>query len=140
MDQETYLNERLDDQLTWFDKNSQWNQKWFKHLQVAQLVSAALIPFVSGFMDAGLVIKIVVGLLGVIVASITGIITLYKFHDNWVAYRSTCEALRVEKILFLTKSAPYNKDEPFTLLVERVEAILLRENANWQDYIKTNTK
>ena len=45
MNQEDYLKDRLDNQIDWYDKKSQWNQKWFKRLQVFQLIAAAIIPF-----------------------------------------------------------------------------------------------
>ena len=47
MDHEKYIKERLQDQISWYDKKSQWNQKLFKRLTLAEIVAAALIPFLN---------------------------------------------------------------------------------------------
>lgn len=140
MNQEEYLKERLEGQIDWYDKKSIKNQNWFKRLQVIVIVASATIPFLSGFMDeTTLYLKIVVGLLGLTIAAATAILGLYQFQENWLEYRTTCETLRHEKYLFLTGAAPYDEDEPFLLLVERVEGLISKENTNWQSYMKQST-
>ena len=140
MNQEEYLKERLEGQIDWYDKKSIKSQNWFKRLQVIVIVASATIPFLSGFMDeTTLYLKIVVGLLGLTIAAATAILGLYQFQENWLEYRTTCETLRHEKYLFLTGAAPYDEDEPFLLLVERVEGLISKENTNWQSYMKQST-
>jgi hypothetical protein len=39
--------------------------------------------------------------------------------------------LRKEKFLFLTQTDPYDKDNAFHLLVQRVEGLLSKENTVW---------
>ncbi len=39
--------------------------------------------------------------IGALVAVIEGAQQLYKFQENWISYRSTCEALRHERYLYL---------------------------------------
>ena len=34
MNEDDYIQKRLDDQITWYDGKSQWNQKYFKRFQV----------------------------------------------------------------------------------------------------------
>jgi len=58
-------------------------------------------------------------------------LALYQFQENWTAYRSTCESLKQEKYLFLTKTEPYNGSDPFPLFVQRVESILSKERTAW---------
>jgi hypothetical protein len=135
--QDDYFKERLDDQIDWYDKKSIKSQKWFKRLQVMVIVSSATIPFLSGYMDeTTLYLKIIVGLLGLVIAAITAVLGLYQFQENWLEYRTTCETLRHEKYLFLAKASPYNKEDPFLLLVERIEGLISKENTNWQSYMK----
>jgi hypothetical protein len=135
--QDDYFKERLDNQIDWYDKKSSQSQRWFKRLQVIVIVSSATIPFLSGYMDSEtLYLKIAIGLLGLIIAAITAVLGLYQFQENWLEYRTTCETLRHEKYLFLAKAAPYNEEEPFLLLVERVEGLISKENTNWQSYMK----
>lgn len=137
MNQNEYLEKRLDDQIKWYDESSVKNQKWFKRLQVIVIIASASIPFLSGYMSETTVyIKIVVGILGLVIAAITAVLGLYQFQENWMEYRTTCESLRHEKYLFLTGAEPYHVDEPFLLLVERVEGLISKENTNWSSHMK----
>ena len=104
------------------------NQKWYKRLRVIEISAAAAIPFLTGFIkDETDPLKIVIGLLGLIVVIITGIVTLYKFQENWIEYRTTSETLKHEKFLYITTSEPYNVEEKFHLLVQRVENLISKE-------------
>lgn len=132
MDEEKYFADRLNNQINWFDKESQKNQSLFKRLQVTSILAAAAIPFLSGFItDTSLYLKIIVGVLGLLIAAITAILGLYNLQKNWLQYRSTCESLKHEKFLFLTKTEPYNTELAFNTLVQRVEGIVAGENIKW---------
>jgi len=65
---EEYIEQRLSDQIGWYDRKSGTNQRWFKRLRFAEIVVAATIPFLSGFADNSFPIKIAIGALGVLVA------------------------------------------------------------------------
>jgi hypothetical protein len=137
MNQDEYIKERLDNQIEWYDGKSVKSQKWFKRLQVIVIIAAAMIPFLSGYMtESTPYLKFVIGALGIVIAAITAILGLYQFQENWLEYRTTCETLRHEKYLFLTGAAPYNAEQPFLLLVERVESLISKENTNWASYMK----
>ena len=141
MNQEAYLKERLQDQIDWYDRKSIKNQKWFKRLQVAAILASATIPFLSGYITGTtLLLKVSVGLLGLVVTAITAVLGLYKFQENWFEFRTTCESLKHEKYLFLTEAEPYDQDDPFRLLVERVESLISKENTAWNRYMKKEKK
>lgn len=132
MTENEYIETRLDDQIAWYDRKSQWNQRVFKRLQVIQIVAAALIPFLAGFTTAdGGWARWTVGLLGVLIAAIAGVQGLYRFQEQWIQYRGTCESLRHERYLFLAGVAPYDGKDAFRLLVKRVEACISREHGEW---------
>jgi len=117
------------------------NQKWFKRLQVASILAPATIPFLSGYItETTVLLKACVGLLGLTVAAITAVLGIYRFQENWLEFRTTCESLKHEKYLFLTKSEPYDESEPFQLLVERVEGLISKENTAWNRYMKKEKK
>jgi len=78
--------------------------------------------------------------LGLLITFITGVVTLYKFQENWIEYRTTCESLRHEKFLFLTQGDPYDIEDSFKLLVQRVENLISRENTQWAQYIQSSEK
>ena len=138
MDENEYLEKRLDDQIDWYDKKSVYSQKWFKRLQVVAIVGAAIIPFLSGYMSEEYIcMKIAIGFLGLIVAAVTAILGLYQFQENWIEYRTTCESLKHEKYVYLTKTTPYDDKNALALLVERVETLISKENTNWTRQTKS---
>jgi hypothetical protein len=128
---EEYIEQRLSDQISWYDRKGCANQRWFKRLRFAEIVAAATIPFLSGFAGDSLPIKIAIGALGVVVAVIAAVLGLLHLQERWIEYRSTSESLRKEKFLFLTQTDPYDKDDAFHLLVQRVEALLSKETTDW---------
>jgi NADH:ubiquinone oxidoreductase subunit 4 (subunit M) len=141
--QEEYLEQRLDDQLDWYDRKSSWNQKWYKRLQLILLVAAATIPFLSGFAtevpvaESGVHwVNIAIGLLGVIMTAIAAALGLYNFQENWIKYRTTSESLQKEKYKFLTGVSPYDGDNAFKILVEHVEGLISKENTDWSQQMQ----
>ena len=56
----------------------------------------------------------------------------YKFHDNWLLYRSTWDCLKREHTLKQAGISDYRGHaDPNALFVERVEAIFRREGETW---------
>jgi hypothetical protein len=137
---EEYIEQRLDDQIGWYDRKSTANQRWFKRLRFAEIVAAATIPFLSGFAGNSLAIKIAIGALGVFVAVIASVLGLLQFQVHWIGYRAIAESLRKEKFLFLTQTEPYDKDDAFHLFVQRVEALLSKENIEWAQSVMKPSK
>lgn len=137
MDELEYLKDRLDDQINWYDRKSIRNQRTYKVLQLVLIVSAASIPFISGYISDKLpVLNLLLGGIGVLITAITGILSLYKFQENWISYRTTCETLRHEKYLFITKTDPFTEKNARNLLVQRVETLISKENINWFEIMK----
>lgn len=121
--------ERLEDQISWYDRKSVYNQRMFKRLKGATIIAAVAIPLCAGL---GGQFAIITGVLGALIALIEGIQQLNQYQQNWIAYRSTCEALKHEKFLFLANAGPYAAAEkPKTLLAERVESQVSQEHARW---------
>ena len=139
MDEKQYITDRLDNQKDWYSKNSSKNQYWHKRLQTVQIFSAACIPFMATLISNQYVLNITTGALGVIIAVITGVSALYKFDEKWIKYRTTAESLKYEKILYETGVAPYDGDDSFPLLVQRVEALISQENRDWSQHQKKST-
>jgi len=139
MTPEEYIEKRVEDQIRWYDRKSLTNQKIFKRLRITEIVSAALIPFLSaisiGRPEASLIRTIAVGLLGIAVTIIASVLSLGKHHENWIDYRTICESLKKEKFLFQTRVEPYNADDAFRLLVQRIETLISKENTNWAQFM-----
>lgn len=133
MTPDEYLAERLDDQIGWFDRKSQESQRWYKRLRAVEIVAASLIPLLAGWAGGSGMVAVTMGLLGVVVAVVAAVLTLFQFERNWLEYRAACERLRRERILYRTGAAPFDRGQEaaFRLLVERVESILAQENQGW---------
>lgn len=120
--------ERLDDQISWYDRKSSYNQKVYKWLKIIEIVAAALVP-----MAAGLRLPApVTGSLGVLIAVLEGLQQLNQYQHNWITDRSTCESLKHEKYLYLANAGPYSTaPSAHTLLAERIESLVSQEHAKW---------
>lgn len=108
MNQNEYTEKRLDPQIRWYDKKAQSNKHCYKGLRILEIIIAAFIPFLIGYMTGPALLKFTIG---------------------------TCESLTHEKYLFETKTEPYNTEDPFLLLAQRVETLISKENTNWARYV-----
>jgi len=122
--------ERLEDQLAWYDRKSMANERTYKSIKVVEILAAAIIPFLVGL---GLPhVSMVTGGLGVLITVLEGLLHLNQYQQNWINYRSTCEALKHEKYTYLGKAATYaNVPDPHALLAERIESLVSQEHAKW---------
>ena len=133
MNRDAYIQERLDPQIQYYETKSSWNQTWYKRLRLAEIVIACSVSFLVSYADSLIGIKVLAGLLGVAVAVIAGVLSLFRFQELWIDYRSTCESLKQERYLFLTGSGPYAGENAGSEFVTRVEAMLGKEHASWTD-------
>jgi transcription elongation factor len=139
MDSKEYLERRVDDQINWYNNKSLRNQLIFKILRISEIIIAALIPitiivigFNKEFEKVGLILN---GILGAGVSIIAGLLGLGQSEEHWIEYRTTCESLKKEKYLFETGVEPYNGENRYSLLVQRVETLISKENTNWAKYM-----
>ena len=128
---------RLENQIKWYSKESGRAKRMFKRLKTATLGISVSIPIVAGLVAyfplvSGVKTSIVTGILGATIALLEGLQQLNQYHQNWISYRSTAEALKHEKFLFLSKAGSYaSADNPNPILAERVESLVSQEHAKW---------
>jgi hypothetical protein len=122
--------ERLEDQIIWYGNRSGYNQRMFKALKTATVVASVTIPLCAA---AGAP-PFAAGILGGLIALIEIFQQMNQYHQNWINYRSTAEALNHEKYLFLANSGPYSRTSATgttALLAERIESLISQEHAKW---------
>ena len=138
MTPEEYLKDRVENQIDWYDRKSLNNKKWFYLLQIIVLAMSAAVPVVSilSIVFEDIWIRICIAILGAIVAISAGIISICQFRKNWIEYRATAESLKHEKFMFKTKTGFYAKSDAFPVFVERIEALVSRENMDWKQHLK----
>jgi hypothetical protein len=104
------------------------NKRWYLRIKVVQIVAAAAIPVLS----ATSLPTWVAGGLGASIVVLESIQQLFQFHSNWTHYRSTAEALKHEKFLYLAHAGSYaSAANPEAVLAERIESRVSQEHASW---------
>jgi hypothetical protein len=105
MNDQSPILDRLDNQIDWYDRKSQSAQKRYKLLKLVQVVAAASLPLLPVFGIPHP--EKVSAVLGLVILIIETVQQLNQDQQNRVIYRSTCEALKHEKYLFLSDAGPY---------------------------------
>jgi hypothetical protein len=130
-DFQKYLKERYEPQINWYDKKSMWNQKMYRYLQWSVIILAAITPVLVAVEDIK-VIHWTAVFIAVLVAIGTSVLKTFKYQENWINYRTTCETLRKEIHFYQVGVGDYRDSEDReALFVERVESLISRENTMW---------
>ena len=130
---------RLEDQITWYDAKSRSAQHTFKRIKIVEILAAAAIPFLAALSFPH--DKLVTAGLGVLITILEGLLHLNQYQQMWTSYRSTCEALKHEKYVYLALAGPYmNVPNPHALLAERIESTVSQEHAQWASVQQQQTK
>lgn len=135
MKEEEYILSRLDDQIEWYSLKSSKAKFMHQIFRVFVIIFSAVIPLVAGIEFNQNLKNITLSIIGFLITVLVGLSSLFKYQENWTEYRTTSETLKHEKMLFLTKSGPYNSEESFKTLVLRIENLISRENSAWSQYV-----
>lgn len=134
-DFQKYLKERYENQTDWYDKKSIWNQKMYRRFQWAVIVLSAITPVLVAIVAIRPEVKVTswpAVVISALVAIGTTSLKTFKYQENWINYRTTCETLRKEIHFYNAGVGDYkDTDDRQTLFVERVEALISRENTMW---------
>ena len=133
LDSEAYLQDRLNQQLTWLSKASRNNKRNFLQLRILEVLLGTGITIFSPFaMQWDWRGALTMSLAGGGIAVCGSLLAMNHHQENWLRYRGLAEALKREKYLFLTGTLPY--DDPstaFPRLVSTCESLLSVENNQW---------
>jgi hypothetical protein len=73
----------------------------------------------------------VTGGLAAVIVVLEGAQHVYQYERNWIGYRSTAEALKHERYLYLPQAGPCMGDDRHKQLAERLEGLVSQEHAKW---------
>lgn len=135
-----YIKNRLDDQIKWYSEKSQSAQKWYKSLKIIEFIISASIPVITLIFWDCFFTRYIISTIGALLSFLTALHGLCKWHEQWIKYRRTAEALKREKFLYLTQSGPYSTANAESLLVVHCEQILAAENSLWALIHNNNPK
>lgn len=137
MDIETYILERVDNQIEWYDKKSNKAQRHYKNIQYLEMAISLAIPLLAPFSVDCQVLACLIGVLGALIAALNSISKMNHLYENWIEYRTTCERLKREKYLFTMNVSPYsNTQKSKQLFVSTIESIILSENNEWKESLQ----
>lgn len=130
---------RLEDQISWYEAKSTKAHRAYKRLKIGQIALVALIPFLAAVQDDlqaalppayAMAPMVLIAFVGLAVIMLEVVQHLNQYQQNWIHYRSTCEALKREKYLFLADAGPYARlDDTRGHLAERVEELISGEQS-----------
>lgn len=131
-----YLKERYKDQVEWYSNKSSQNKLYYQIFQWTTIILSASLPVLVMVIPADLIL--VTSGFSVILAITTTALKTFKFQENWINYRTIGETLKKEKYYFDAEVSEYaDVEDKEHLFVERVEALISRENTLW---ISTHTR
>ncbi|MHC4353065.1 MAG: DUF4231 domain-containing protein, partial [Planctomycetota bacterium] len=133
--QQSYLDTRVNPKIAEYIAKAKWNRFHFHIWQMLAIIAAALVPVFAGSVTGEATrLKWLVASLGGASAVIAGLLSLFKFQENWIRYRSTHQDLESHISQFNVGAGIYwDKKNAFTLLVENCERILNAERGQWAE-------
>ncbi|MBN2404476.1 MAG: DUF4231 domain-containing protein [Coriobacteriia bacterium] len=142
---ETYVSDRLQDQITYHDASAVRAQRAFRRLAIISIAATALTPLLLASEmvfsppptdePLQMVVEILPIVISVIAAAATISLSAFKYKDTWIAHRMACESLRREMQLHSFGAGPYAMaTDPDALLVERAEVIMSEGDTAWQSF------
>ncbi|MDQ1353441.1 MAG: hypothetical protein QG657_3747 [Acidobacteriota bacterium] len=126
-----YLEKRYQTAVEWYDNKAIKNKKAYTILQWGVICFSAITPVLVAI-GGELTLRVITVIISFFVAAGTTILKTFKYQENWINYRTTCETLRKEIHYYKARANEYKtNDDPERIFVKRVEALISRENTLW---------
>ena len=138
---ETYINDRLNQRLVWYDRKAKRSKFYFLSLKITTILCSAMVPLLtSSDITVGQITNCFIFAkdinLGTVISSIVVVLvsieSVLHNKEQWRNYRRTKQCLMKEYYDFAAGINRYNgldnSENAFFVFVERVENIILTEN------------
>ena len=135
-----YISGRYKAEIDWYDGRANENQSRYRVLQWSLIILSALTPvFIAiDFAEPARWLKWVPLVTSVLVSLISAALKTFKYEENWLNFRTTCETLKKEIHFYRADTGDYERaEDKEAAFVERVEALISRENSLW---LNTSTR
>ena len=144
MDRDEYLKERVNDQISYYEKAANKARKKHVGIQTAVIVFALVVPVLvsaESWSGMGAELRVVAIFASLLVAILNGVANFRKYGDLWLSYRMNEEFLKHEKFLFITASGKYEDAKTaLSLFVQTVESIISTEHEKFRSLIESATR
>ncbi len=137
---ETYLKDRYEKQMDYYNKASARNQKRYKQFQWILIILSAITPVLAALNGLNntpsksiLNLSLVVVIISSVVAILTTGLKTFNYQELWITYRLTYEKLKPEIHYYHFNVGEYGKSgiDKESLFVARIESFLNAEHAQW---------
>jgi len=134
-EQQAYIDQRIAPKIAEFKEKAKRNRVLYYIWQTVAIITAALVPVFSGFIEGGQDgFKWVVAIFGGASAVVAGLLSLFKFQENWQRFRTTHQDLDSHLTQFNIGIGIYSeRANAFPLLAENCENILKAEVGQWAE-------
>ena len=127
---EAYYAGRYQQMLDYYDRRAIWSKRAYMAFSVYVIVGSFVLTGVAAADFSWT--KVVTAVLAPTIGISAALLSLFKFHENWLRYRSTWDCLKREPHYRAAGLREYSgHSDPNLLFVERVEALIAREGAEW---------
>ncbi|MYA09511.1 MAG: DUF4231 domain-containing protein [Holophagales bacterium] len=131
-----YLEDRYQNQVRWYRASAARSKRWHRRYQVGIVALSAVVTVTVALgLNGGSgtpwhVVSLTTSALVTVLATLQRTL---RFHENWVEYRTTAEALQKEHYYHQFLCGEYGTAEsPNQLFVERVEELISEQNTLWK--------
>lgn len=134
--EKTYIEQRLINQIIWYDNSAIKKQNKYKHLTIVSIILTSIIPILSIFTGYkyGIIATASITVCSTSSAAILSVINLCEYHKLWIEYRSTCEILKsiLHRYFMRANEFSFSDDkENLDLLISSCEEYMTKEFQTW---------
>ena len=132
-----YLENRYEDQISYYEKASAKNQKKYKNYQWLLIILSTITTILAALPSPDrFELKYFIVITAGLVTILSSALKTFQYQELWVSYRSTIEQLRPELFYYKFNVGDYGQADidKETLFVTRIEGILGKERESWPIY------
>jgi hypothetical protein len=117
-----------------YDDRANKSKRWYRFLSIYVIAVSAGLTALIAFAPTDQYWRIISAIVSATIVVATGLLAHLKCLENWLSYRASWDALERERRFYETGAGEYKQaEDKGTLFVERIEAILGREGADFYD-------
>lgn len=127
-----YLKEDYAKAASFYDRRAKSAKRCYRALAIYLITASALLTVLVSIAPKDTAWRVLGAIVSMSLVVASGLSAHLKCHENWLSYRASWDALERERRLFCTEARDYSvSPDKDALFVERVEAILAREGADF---------
>lgn len=125
-----YVESRYKKEIEWYDHKAKCNHRTYQSFQWIAIILSASTPVLIAIGEG--IVRWVAVVIAALVAISTAALKTFKYQENWINYRTTCETLKKEYYFYESGLQGYDgAEDKEALFIERVESLISRENTLW---------